>query len=85
MSLVIRLMTTPAFSSVKKSRERRCRWRKTVIRRSFMTQEARRPVTRAWPHWAVPETAIDSQVQDGHQDHEAEVVVGRRQAVVDGV
>ena len=43
MSLVIRLMTTPAFSSVKKSSERRCRWRKTVIRRSFMTHEARRP------------------------------------------
>ena len=47
MSLVMRLMTTPAFSSVKKSSESRWRWRKIVMRRSFMTHEARRPVTRA--------------------------------------
>ena len=60
MSLVMRLMTTPAFSSVKKSSESRCRWRKTLIRRSFMTHEARRPVTRAWPHCALPETTIDT-------------------------
>ena len=59
-SLVIRLMTTPAFSSVKKSRERRCRWRNTVTRRSFMTHEARRPVTLAWPHWAPAEMAMDT-------------------------
>ena len=45
MSLVIRLMTTPAFSSVKKPSERRCRWAKTLTRRSFITQAARRPVT----------------------------------------
>ena len=57
MSLVIRLMMTPAFSSVKKSSERRCRWRKMVIRRSFMTQEASRPVTRTWPHCAADDTA----------------------------
>jgi hypothetical protein len=60
MSLVMRLMTTPAFSSVKKSRDSRWRCRNTVMRRSFMTHEARRPVTRACPHCAVPETAIDT-------------------------
>ena len=52
MSLVIRLMTTPAFSSVKKSSERRCRWAKTLTRRSFMTQAASRPVTWTWNRWA---------------------------------
>ena len=60
MSLVMRLMTTPAFSSVKKSSESRWRWRNTLMRRSFMTHEARRPVTRAWPHCAPPETTIDT-------------------------
>ena len=60
MSLVMRLMTTPAFSSVKKSSESRWRWRNTVMRRSFMTHDARRPVTRAWPHWALPEMTIDT-------------------------
>ena len=59
MSLVIRLMTTPAFSSVKKSSESRCRWRKTLIRRSFMTQEASRPVTRACPYCAPPDTTME--------------------------
>jgi hypothetical protein len=57
MSLVILLMTTPAFSSVKKSRESRWRWRKMVTRRSFITHEARRPVTRTWPHCAAAEMA----------------------------
>ena len=52
MSLVIRLMTTPAFSSVKKPSERRCRWAKTLTRRSFITQAARRPVTWTWKRWA---------------------------------
>ena len=45
MSLVIRLMRTPAFSSVKKSSDRRWRCVKTLTRRSFMTPAARRPVT----------------------------------------
>ena len=58
MSLVMRLMTTPAFSSVKKSSESRCRWRNTFMRRSFMTHEARRPVTRACPYCALPETMM---------------------------
>ncbi len=60
MSLVMRLMTTPAFSSVKKSSESRCRWRNTVMRRSFMTHEARLPVTLACPHWAPAETPIET-------------------------
>ena len=38
MSLVIRVMITPAFSSVKKSSDRRWRWVKTLTRRSFITQ-----------------------------------------------
>ena len=52
MSLVIRLMTTPAFSSVKKPSDRRWRWAKTLTRRSFITQAARRPVTWTWNRWA---------------------------------
>ena len=52
MSLVIRVMTTPAFSSVKKSSERRWRWVKTFTRRSFITQAASRPVTWTWARWA---------------------------------
>ena len=48
MSLVIRLMITPAFSSVKKSSDSRWRWVKTLTRRSFMTQAASRPVTWTW-------------------------------------
>ena len=51
MSLVIRLMITPAFSSVKKPSDSRCRWVKIVTRRSFMTQAAIRPVTRTWARW----------------------------------
>ena len=52
MSLVIRVMITPAFSSVKKSSDSRCRWVKTLTRRSFITQAARRPVTFTWNRWA---------------------------------
>ena len=52
MSLVIRLMITPAFSSVKKPSERRWRWAKTLTRRSFITQAASRPVTLTWNRWA---------------------------------
>ncbi len=48
MSLVIRDMTTPAFSSVKNPSERRWRWAKTLTRRSFITQAASRPVTWTW-------------------------------------
>ena len=51
MSLVIRVMTTPAFSSVKKSRDRRWRCEKTLTRRSFMTHAASRPVTRTRARW----------------------------------
>ena len=51
MSLVIRLMTTPAFSSVKKPSESRWRWAKTLTRRSFITQAASRPVTWTWNRW----------------------------------
>jgi hypothetical protein len=43
MSLVIRLMSTPAFSSVKKSRLRRCRCVNTKIRSRCMTRAASRP------------------------------------------
>ena len=45
MSLVMRVMTTPAFSAVKKSSDRRCRWENTLTRRSFITPAANRPVT----------------------------------------
>ena len=51
MSLVMRVMITPAFSSVKKSSDRRWRWAKTLTRRSFMTPAASRPVTRTWARW----------------------------------
>ena len=60
MSLVMRLMTTPAFSSVKKSSESRWRCRKTLMRRSFMTHEASRPVTRACPYCAPAETQMET-------------------------
>ena len=52
MSLVIRVMSTPAFSSVKKSSDSRWRWANTFTRRSFMTQAASRPVTFTWERWA---------------------------------
>ncbi len=52
MSLVMRDMTTPAFSSVKKLRDRRWRWAKIFTRRSFITQAANRPVTWALNRWA---------------------------------
>ena len=58
MSLVIRLMTTPAFSSVKNPSERRWRWAKTLTRRSFITQAARRPVTLTCNRWATAVTAM---------------------------
>ena len=48
MSLVMRVMTTPAFSAVKKSSDSRCRCEKTLTRRSFMTPAANRPVTLTW-------------------------------------
>ena len=63
MSLVIRVMTTPAFSSVKKSRERRWRWVKTLTRRSFMTQAASRPVTWTCHRWAKAVTHDEHQVE----------------------
>ena len=47
MSLVIRLIKTPAFSSVKKSRLSRWKWVKTRSRRSCITREAKVPVTVA--------------------------------------
>ena len=51
MSLVIRVMTTPAFSAVKKSSDRRCRCEKTLTRRSFITPAASRPVTFTRARW----------------------------------
>ncbi len=51
MSLVIRVMITPAFSAVKKSSDRRCRWVKILIRRSFITPAASRPVTFTCDRW----------------------------------
>ncbi len=60
MSLVIRLITTPAFSSVKKPRESRWRWAKTLTRRSFITQAARRPLTLTWKRWASAVAATKS-------------------------
>jgi hypothetical protein len=45
MSLVMRLIKTPAFSSVKKSRLSRWNWVKTRMRRSCMTRDESLPVT----------------------------------------
>ena len=60
MSLVMRVMTTPAFSSVKKPSDRRWRWAKTFTRRSFMTQAASRPVTWTVKRWAAAVTAMNT-------------------------
>ena len=60
MSLVMRVMITPAFSSVKKSSDSRCRWVKTLTRRSFMTRAASRPVTLTWTRWASAVTATET-------------------------
>ena len=46
MSLVIRVMTRPAFSSVKNDSDSRWRWENTRTRRSNMRRSPRRPVTR---------------------------------------
>ena len=53
MSLVIRVMTTPAFSSVKKSSPSRWRWVKTRTRRWCITREASRPDALTWDRWAI--------------------------------
>ena len=59
MSLVILVMITPAFSSVKKSSDRRWRWAKILTRRSTSRPWPIRPVhaTRAPLATAVTATA----------------------------
>ncbi len=44
MSLVIRVISTPAFSSVKKSSDSRWKWEKTRTRKPYMSRSPRRPV-----------------------------------------
>ena len=51
MSLVIRLIKTPAFSSVKKSRLSRWNCVKTRMRRSCMTRDESLPVTLTCWRW----------------------------------
>ena len=60
MSLVIRDMTTPAFSSVKNPSESRWRWANTLTRRSFITQAASRPLTWTWARWLRAVTPTDT-------------------------
>jgi hypothetical protein len=60
MSLVIRDMITPAFSSVKKPSESRWRWANTLTLRSFITQAANRPDTCTWARWLSAVTTTDS-------------------------
>ena len=84
MSLVIRLMTTPAFSSVKKSSESRWRWAEDLDPQ-VVHHPRRQPAGHL--HLAPLGDAMThdrDQVRQRHGHHDGEVVVGRRQAVVDG-
>ncbi len=49
MSLVMRVMSRPAFSSVKKSSDRRWKWEKTRTRSSYMSVSPSRPVKAMTP------------------------------------
>ena len=76
MSLVIRLMRTPAFSSVKKSRLSRWRWVNTRIRRRCMTRAASRPVVVDEAPLGVGDADGDHEVDRGVDEDDVEASSG---------
>ena len=84
MSLVIRVMITPAFSAVKKSSDSRCRWVKTLTRRSFITHAANRPVTLHLGPLCQRGERHEGEIDRGDDEHDAQVAVTGHHALVDG-